>query len=53
MERIAAFAVAAFVSCASGCAQYGEMSLRFTNVMVHRDGRWQLFSHQSTRVPTR
>lgn len=33
--------------------QYGEMSLRFTNVMVHRDGRWQLVSHQSTRVPTR
>jgi Ketosteroid isomerase homolog len=28
----------------------GEMSLRFTNVLVWRDNRWQLVSHQSTRV---
>jgi ketosteroid isomerase-like protein len=27
-----------------------EMSLRFTNVLVWRDDRWQLVSHQSTRV---
>ena len=29
---------------------YGEMALRFTNVLVHRDGRWQLALHQSTRM---
>ncbi len=28
----------------------GEMALRFINVLVWRDGRWQLVSHQSTRV---
>lgn len=28
----------------------GEMALRFISVMVWRDGRWQLVSHQSTRV---
>jgi Ketosteroid isomerase homolog len=28
----------------------GEMALRFTNVLVWRDNRWQLVSHQSTRV---
>lgn len=27
---------------------YGEMSLRFTNVLVRREGRWQLVHHQST-----
>jgi ketosteroid isomerase-like protein len=32
---------------------YGEMALRFTNVLVHRDGRWQLVHHQSTPVQTR
>lgn len=31
----------------------GEMALRFTNVLVWRDGRWQLVSHQSTRVTSR
>jgi ketosteroid isomerase-like protein len=31
----------------------GEMALRFTNVMVWRDGRWQLVSHQSTRVQSK
>ena len=30
--------------------RYREMSLRFTNVFVHRDGRWQLVAHQSTRM---
>lgn len=30
---------------------YGEMALRFTNVLVWRDGRWQLVSSQSTRIP--
>jgi ketosteroid isomerase-like protein len=30
---------------------YGEMSLRFMNVFVHRDGRWQLVAHQSTLIP--
>jgi ketosteroid isomerase-like protein len=29
---------------------YGEMALRFTNVLVWRDGRWQLVHHQSTPV---
>ena len=28
----------------------GEMSLRFTNVFIHRDGRWQLAAHQSTTI---
>lgn len=30
---------------------YGEMALRFLNVFVHREGRWQLVVHQSTPVP--
>ena len=30
---------------------FGEMALRFTNVFVRRDGRWQLAFHQSTRIP--
>jgi ketosteroid isomerase-like protein len=29
---------------------FGEMSLRFTNVFVRRDGRWQLVAHQSTVI---
>ena len=29
---------------------YGEMALRFTNVFVRRDGRWQLVLSHSTRV---
>lgn len=28
--------------------QYAEMALRFTNVFVRRDGRWQMVIHQST-----
>lgn len=31
----------------------GEMALRFTNVLVWRDERWQLVSHQSTRVQSK
>lgn len=31
--------------------QRAELSLRFTNVFVHRDGRWQLVLHQSTQIP--
>ena len=30
--------------------QFGEMALRFTNVFVRRDGRWQLVLHHSTPV---
>jgi|tagenome__1003787_1003787.scaffolds.fasta_scaffold20725300_2 ketosteroid isomerase-like protein len=29
---------------------YGEMALRFTNLFVRRDGRWQLALHHSTPV---
>jgi ketosteroid isomerase-like protein len=29
---------------------YGEFSLRFTNVFVQRDGHWQLVAHQSTPI---
>jgi len=29
---------------------YGEMALRFTNIFVRRDGRWQLVLHHSTAV---
>jgi ketosteroid isomerase-like protein len=32
---------------------YGEMALRFTNVLVRREGRWQLVHHQSTSVQRR
>jgi ketosteroid isomerase-like protein len=32
-------------------AQKAELSLRFTNVFVHRDGRWQLVLHQGTQIP--
>jgi len=31
--------------------QKAELSLRFTNVFVHRDGRWQLVLSQSTQIP--
>ena len=31
--------------------QKAELSLRFTNVFVHRDGRWQLVLHQATQIP--
>lgn len=30
---------------------YGEMALRFLNVFVRREGRWQWVVHQSTPVP--
>lgn len=30
---------------------YDQMAIRFTNVFVRRDGRWQLVLHQGTRVP--
>lgn len=29
---------------------FGEFALRFTNVFVRRDGRWQLVTHHSTEV---
>lgn len=29
---------------------YGEMALRFTNLFVRRDGRWQLVLSHSTRI---
>lgn len=32
---------------------YGDMALRFTNVLVRRDGRWQLVHHQSTPMRKR
>ena len=28
-----------------------EMALRFTDVLIQREGRWQLVAHQSTPVP--
>lgn len=28
----------------------GDFSLRFTNVYLHRDGRWQMITHHSTPV---
>lgn len=28
----------------------GDFMLRFTNVFVHRDGRWQMVTHHSTEV---
>jgi ketosteroid isomerase-like protein len=31
--------------------QRAELSLRFANVFVHRDGRWQLVLHQGTQIP--
>lgn len=30
--------------------QYGEMYLRFTDVLVKRDGRWQLIIQQTTKA---
>jgi ketosteroid isomerase-like protein len=29
---------------------YGEFALRFTNVFIRRDGRWQMVTHHSTPV---
>jgi ketosteroid isomerase-like protein len=29
---------------------FGEGAIRFTNVFVRRDGRWQLVAHQGTWV---
>jgi ketosteroid isomerase-like protein len=29
---------------------FGDFALRFTNVFVRRDGRWQLVTHQTTPV---
>lgn len=29
---------------------YGEMYLRFTDVLIHRDGRWQLLIQQATKA---
>jgi ketosteroid isomerase-like protein len=31
--------------------QYAGFSIRFTNVFVQRDGRWQLVLHQGTQIP--
>ena len=31
---------------------FGQFALRFTNVYVRRDGRWQLVTHQSTSIRT-
>jgi len=31
--------------------QYAEFSIRFANVFVKRDGRWQLVLHQGTSIP--
>ena len=31
--------------------QYGEFSIRFMNVFVQRDGRWQLVASQGTQIP--
>lgn len=31
--------------------QYGEFSIRFANVFVQRDGRWQLVLSQGTALP--
>jgi len=30
--------------------RFGEFTVRFTNVYVRRDGRWQLVAHQSTQT---
>jgi hypothetical protein len=30
--------------------RYGEMYLRFTDVLVRRDGRWQLVARQATQT---
>jgi hypothetical protein len=29
----------------------GDFVLRFTNVYVHRDGRWQMVTHHATQIP--
>jgi hypothetical protein len=31
--------------------QYSELSIRFTNVFVKRDARWQIVLHQGTQIP--
>lgn len=31
--------------------QFAQFSIRFTNVFVQRDGRWQLVLHQGTDIP--
>jgi ketosteroid isomerase-like protein len=28
----------------------GQFDLRFTNVFLHRDGRWQIVRHQAARI---
>jgi len=33
--------------------EYGEMRVRFTDVLEKRDGRWQLLVHQATRTQDR
>lgn len=45
-------AVATFIENLQGTykGKYGEMALRMTNVLVWRDGRWQLVACQSTPV---
>lgn len=30
--------------------QYGEMRVRFTDILVKRDGRWQLLLHHATKT---
>lgn len=31
----------------------GQFDLRFTNLFIYRDGRWQLVRHQATPIPSR
>jgi ketosteroid isomerase-like protein len=31
--------------------QFSEFSIRFTNVFVQRDGRWQIVLSQGTQIP--
>jgi ketosteroid isomerase-like protein len=33
--------------------QYAEFALRFSNVFVRRDGRWQIVLHQGTLIPSK
>ena len=33
--------------------QLAEFAIRFTNVFVRRDGRWQLVMHHGTEIPTK
>ena len=53
--RVASYGDTAFVTGVenlrgTAMGNFGEMALRFTNVLVWRDGRWQLVHHQSTPV---